>query len=472
MSHLLEFSSVPPLPHDVNAPPYAVFGIYGSDITSSLPPRIPIKLMLHFAPALQRWVLPAPNPTHLPPTIARQSLRTPYVGIDIQGPIEPVGLGWIIIRMLHLSGCRVTKETFGVQPDLAISIAIHNAWLALELPVEGLRALHTHIYGQLIYTEPPISIWGIQMLWDAFPTGSEIIKAMGLNFIRGHVNMEYSASQSLEIIAWFQSTPERYALFNSLRYAMPEAPEPEVETITIAAEEARAKVSGYRTVGKKVGQGIKKTVFGEIATETREAGIMERDATRKVSLQEKQEREASDFEALKRRLRRTTSDDSLRSVDTAIWNPQTPEEEDEEEKVTVNDDMDDKSNYSGNISTELVQTLESIRLRREARNAKHKRLTPLPSTPLTAENLELREAEDTPVARRGVPVPRHRRSSSTTTTGKEHGLSVADLQRKIQILKEKQSNLVQESRKVTTRMDDEDDSEEGTASVACKDSGD
>jgi hypothetical protein len=374
--------------------------------------------------------------------------------------------------MLHLSGCRVTKETFGVQPDLATSIAIHNAWLALELPVEGLRALHTHIYGQLIYTEPPISIWGMQMLWDAFPAGSEIIKAMGLNFIRGHVNMEYSASQSLEIIAWFQSTPERYALFNSLRYAMPEVPEPEVETITIAAEEAKAKVSGYRTIGKKVGQAIKKMVFGESATETREAGIMERDATRKVSLQQRQEREASDFEALKSRLRRTRSDDSLRSFDTAIWNPQTPEEEEEEEEVTVNDDMDDKSNYSGNISTELAQTLESIRQRREARNAKLKRSTSLPSAPLTAENLERREAEDKPVATRGVPVPRHRRSFSTSTTGKEHRLCVADLQRKIGVLKEKQSSLVQESRNVTATTDDEDDSAEGTASVACKDGGD
>ncbi|KAF1926732.1 uncharacterized protein M421DRAFT_30603, partial [Didymella exigua CBS 183.55] len=221
MSHFLEVSSVLPLPHDVNVPPYTVFGINGSDITSSLPPRIPLKLVLHFAPALQRWVLPAPDPTSLPRTVARQSLRTPYIGIDIQAPIDAVGLGWVIVRMLHLSG-RLPKEMFSLHPDLATSIAIHNAWFALELPCEGLRGLHTHIYSQLIYTEPPVSIWRMGMLWDAFPADSEIIKAMGLNFIRGHVNMEYSASQSLEIIAWFQSTPERYALFNSLRYAMPD----------------------------------------------------------------------------------------------------------------------------------------------------------------------------------------------------------------------------------------------------------
>lgn len=160
----------------------------------------------------------------------------------------------------------------------------------------------------------------MNLLWDAFPAGSEIIKAMGLNFIRGHVNLEYTASQSLEIIAWFQSTPERYALFNSLRYAMPEVTEPEVETVTIAAEEAK-KISGCKMIGKKVGKSMKKMVYGESANEVRDVGIMERGATRKVSLQEKQEREASDFEALRQRLRRARSDDSLRSVETAIWNP-------------------------------------------------------------------------------------------------------------------------------------------------------
>jgi hypothetical protein len=462
MSHLLDFPSASPLPHNVSAPPYTVLGIYGSDITSSLPPRIPAKVILHFAPALRKWILPAPNPTYLPRAVVRQSLRMPCVGIDIQAPVDAVGMGWIIRCMLHRSG-RLPKETFSVHPDLATSVAIHSAWLALELPVEGLRGLHTHIYSQLIYTEPPVSIWDMNLLWDAFPADSQIIKAMGLNFIRGHADMEYPASQSLEIIAWFQATPERYALFNSLRYAMPQFDEPEVETVTIAADEAK-KISGYKTIGKKVGKAIKKMVFGESTTEVRDVGIMERGATRKVSPQERQEREASDFEALRKRLRRTKSDDSLRSVETAIWNPQTPEEEyeEEEKKVTVNDDMDDRSNYSGgSISAELAQTLESIRFRREARNARHKRSPSLPAAALTNENLQRREDEAQPVSNRRVPVMRHRRSSSTTTTGKSHGLSVADLQRKIEVLREKQNTLVEESRKITAMTDDDDDLAEG-----------
>lgn len=393
MSHLLEFPSAACFPCDVSAPPYALFGIYGSDMTSSLPPRIPLKLVLYFAPALRRWVLPNPDPTSIPHAVIRQSLRTPYVGVDIQAPVDIAGLSWIIMHILHLGACRLPKETHGVHPDLATSISIHNAWLALELPVEGLHALHTHVYSQLIYNEPPVSIWSMNLLWNAFPAGSEIIQAMGLNFIRGHVNMEYTASQSLKIIAWFQSTPERYALFNSLRYAMPEVPEPEGETVTIAAE--AKKISGYKTIGKTAGKPTKKVVFGESATENCDVGIMERGATMKVSPQEKQKREAGDFEALRQRLRRPRSGESLRSVETAIWNPQTPEEELEEEGLTVNDDMDDKSNYSGGeISTKLARSLELIRLSREARNAKHKRTPSLPSAVLTTENLQRREGEE------------------------------------------------------------------------------
>lgn len=471
MSHQLEFPSVLPLPDDVNAPPYTAFGICGSDITSSLPPRIPLKLVLHFAPALRKWILPAPDLSDLPRTVTRQSLRTPYIGIDIQAPIDAVSLGWIITRMFHLCGRRVPKESFGLQPELATSVAIHNAWLALELPNEGLCGLHTHIYGQLIYTEPPVSICSMNMLWDAFPAGSEIIKAMGLNFIRGHVNMEYSASESLEIIAWFQSTSERYALFNSLTYAMPEVPEPEAETVAPAAEEVKPRVSGYKTIGRKKSKAANDMIFGGNVHEACDDEIMERGATRKVSHRERQERETSDVEALRRRLKRTTSNDSLRSVNTVRWNPTAPDENKQEEESTVNDNMDDKSNYSdGSISTELARTLESIRLRREARSSKHKHSSQ--KVQLTPENLRSRRDDDGPGPKSRRPRPR--RSSSTTSTGSVHSLTIANLQKRIHVLKEKQNDLVEESRKVTAMADDgdgEDDFEEGSAFVDLEEDG-
>lgn len=156
---------------------------------------------------------------------------------------------------------------------------------------------------------------------------------------------------------------------------MPETPEPGIETITVPVAEVKERITGYTTVGRRSGKAVKAVIAREDTTGVRDVRVMQRGATRKVSLQERQNRETSDFEALRRRLRRTRSDDSLRSVDTAIWNPQAPNDEDEdadesEDETKVNDDMEDKSNYSGgNISTALAQTLESIRVRREARNA-------------------------------------------------------------------------------------------------------
>ncbi|KAF2633431.1 hypothetical protein BU25DRAFT_405325 [Macroventuria anomochaeta] len=397
MSHLLEFSPTRPLPHNINSPPYVVFGIYGLDITSSLPPHIPLNLALHFAPALGKWTLPVPDPTYLPRSVARQCLRTPYIGIDIFASIEAVGLGWIIMRMLHLGGRKVGRDMFGVHPDLATSLAIHNAWLALELPIEGLRGLHMHIHAQLMLSSPPVSLWDMRMLWDTFPHTSEIVRAMGLNFIEGYVNVEYKVNESLEIVEWFQSTPELYAFFKSLQDAVPEAKEKKVETVTVPAAEENEKAfgTGYKTVGRKAGKAIKAALAKEAAGQV---GIMERAATWKVSPQERQEREASDFEAMRMRLRRTRSDDSLRSVDTAIWDPQTPEQEIEEEDVLVSDDLNDPSNYSGGFfSVALARTLESIRIRREARNPKSKASAQPPTEGLASANLMRHSVENQPV---------------------------------------------------------------------------
>ncbi|KAF1363930.1 hypothetical protein EJ07DRAFT_51404, partial [Lizonia empirigonia] len=221
MSHILEFPPVP-LPPGLNAPPYVVFAICGTDMTSALPPLIPLGLVLHFAPVLQKWVLPAPDPAYLPGPVARHALRRSYIGINILAPMDVVGLCWIVTRMLHLGGVRSVRETFSVQPDLTTSLAIHDAWFTLELPVEGLRSLHTHIHAQLMLGSSAISLWDMRILWEAFPHDSDIIRAMGLNFVQAHVDSEYRPHESLEIQTWFRSSPELYTFFLSLQPAIPE----------------------------------------------------------------------------------------------------------------------------------------------------------------------------------------------------------------------------------------------------------
>ena len=359
------------------------------------------------------------------------------------------------MRMLHLSGCKAPRDAFSVHPDLATSLAIHNAWLTLELPLEGLRGLHTHIHAQLMLSSPPVCLWDMCMLWGAFPHDSEIVKAMGLNFIEAYVNMEYMVQESREILAWLQSTPELRGFFKSLQDAVPVYKMSALEVIPAVEEKEKAIGTGYKTIGKKAGKAIKAAVIKEAAAQV---GIMERGVTRKVSPRERQEREASDFEALRARLRRTRSDDSLRSVDTAIWDPQTLEgngEKKGEDGSLVNNDMNDRSNYSGGtFSAALAKTLESIRLRREARKPKNKPSSPLPAEVRRTANLGRHSVENQPVCKSHLP--RHRRSLSATTTGKEHGLSIADLERRIQVLKAKQHRLAEEAKKEAVNDGDSD----------------
>lgn len=438
MSYMLEFPPVP-LPPGLNAPPYIVFGIYGTDMTSALPPRIPLSLVLHFAPALKKWVLPAPDPAYLPTSVARHALRTSCIGIDILAPIDVVGLCWIVTRMLHLGGDRSAKETFSVQPDLTTSLAIHDAWLKLELPVEGIRNLHTHIHAQLLLGSSAISLWDMRILWEAFPHNSDIVRAMGLNFVQAHMDSEYHPHESLEIQTWFRSSPELYMFFLSLQTTMPEHRMEEDVTMPSAAEKDQSVGVGYQTVGKKAGKAIKAAVAAQA---DRQVGIMEKETTRKVTPQERHAREHSDFEALKMRLRRTRSDESLRSVDTAIWNPQAPEEDRRADVESVGEYVDDSNNYvGGSISDALARSLETIRLRREVRLAKNKSLVQPPREELTSAGVVQHSAEVLPALI--TERLRYRRPTSSTTNEKEKSLSVADLESRIQDLKAKQEKLTQ-----------------------------
>ncbi|KAH6642677.1 hypothetical protein C7974DRAFT_328219, partial [Boeremia exigua] len=221
MSYMLEFPPGPPLPQSIDSPPYVVFAINGTDVTPSLPPRIPLKLVLHFAPALQKWVLPTPEPAYLPPDAVRQDLQTPQIGIDVQARIETVGLVWVITCMLQRSGRTAPFNTLSLHPDLDTSLAIHDAWLALGLPRAGLDALHTHLHVQLMMRVSPVSLWDVQMIWHTFPHNSQIVRAMGINFIEGLINQEYKLETSLAILAWMRSTPELTAFLKYIQDAVP-----------------------------------------------------------------------------------------------------------------------------------------------------------------------------------------------------------------------------------------------------------
>ena len=296
--------------------------------------------------------------------------------------------------MLHLSGMRCRKDAFSVHPDLTTSLAVHNAWLTLELPVEGLHGLHTHIHAELMLGSPAISLWEMRMLWETFPHTSDIVRAMGLNFVQACVDMVYRPRESLEMQAWFQSTPELFLFFKELQATMPIDRDNEEAFVPVGEEKEKIIGTVYQTIGKKAGKAIKTAVAAQA---NKQVEIMEKGMTRKVSPQERHAREQDDFEALRTRLRRTRSDDSLRSVDTIIWDPQTSEEDEAADMQAVSDDMDDSDNYvGGSFSDALVRSLETIRLRRETRLAKNKSWVQLPEEELTSANMEQHVAKALP----------------------------------------------------------------------------
>ena len=370
MSHLLQLPRSHHLPSDLRAAPYVVFGINGCLVSSSLPPQIPLNLVLHFAPTLRQWVLPAPNLADLPPSDRLQHLHTPCVGIDIRAPIDSEGLHWVIVCMLHHGGCQIPKEMLGTHPDLTTSLAIHNTWLALELPFEGLQALHTHIHVQLMLSTDSVSLHDMRLLWNTFPHDGAIVKAMGKRFKTAYVRMNYRVRESHEIMAWFNSTPELYEFFLGLEAQPPEPRSWGPTTTPSAGKKRRTRNTavGFETVGKKAGSAIKGAI--EQGNGVKE-DIRERAVTKAVSPRQKQEREDADRKALAARMRRIRSDDSLRSIDTVIWHTESSSDagKAEEEKTQVGSDVEDEDVYLDEDAAELALTLSPIPAPRNLKDA-------------------------------------------------------------------------------------------------------
>ncbi|OAG10821.1 uncharacterized protein CC84DRAFT_1062999, partial [Paraphaeosphaeria sporulosa] len=220
MSYMLQF---PPslLPKNITSPPFVLFGINDLDLFSDLPTNIPLALVLHFAPVLRKWVLPPPQ--ELSTCAIRMSLRTPYVGINILADMELEGLRYILGRMMQLAHVKIATgkyEMFQMMPSLPVSISIHKAWMALELPPRGIEALYMHIQITLMIG-PPVTLFEIKGVWQNFPVDSPIQREMGLNFVRNYIDRLYPASESSAVRHWYLETTERWSFFRELEKSSP-----------------------------------------------------------------------------------------------------------------------------------------------------------------------------------------------------------------------------------------------------------
>ncbi|KAF1844790.1 uncharacterized protein K460DRAFT_416165 [Cucurbitaria berberidis CBS 394.84] len=348
MSYLLEFPTSS-LPHNAHSPPYVVFAIQGNEIVSKLPPRIPLNVVLHFAPKLNQWVLPCPSTAHLPLSIARLALRTPYIGIDILSEdIEPTGLEWILSKMLMASGLAYPKSLFHVSPTITTSISIHKTWLALDLPIAGIENLHTHIQSRLMLG-PAVTLAVVMAVWGNFPQSSHIVRAMGLNFIRSHIDLEYTQRETSSIRHWYLKSAERCRFFASLECQFPKFGESQDLLVEKAAK-------GNAT----------------LSTSARTGKMMEKTGTKTVSQEEKKERRQKDGAAMRTRLRRTKSDVSIRSVETVIWDP--PSESNKDEGATEGEVNDKDATTETKTGPEVSEALQDVSIEGEAKKTSLVRL--------------------------------------------------------------------------------------------------
>lgn len=310
MSYLLELP-MRPLPYNVRSPPYVIIGIRGKEIVSDLPPRIPLNVVLHFAPKLQQWVLPPPRTTNLPWPVARFALRTPYIGIDIlSDDIEPEGLKWITKRMLQASGCVRHKDQPIIHPSLLTSISIRKTWLALELPLAGIQSLDMHIHSRLML-DRAVTLPEMEAIWEAFPHGSDIVRAMGLNFVRSQLKSSYTHDEFSAMQDWYVKSEERCQFFKSLRDYFPDL---------VAVQDTDLEVGAEK--GVAVPTDVVKSDNGKNGEDSTARTNMDvaKTKVRKFNLRRKA-RQGKDGGAMRTRLRRTRSDESVRSIETVIWHP-------------------------------------------------------------------------------------------------------------------------------------------------------
>ncbi|CAO2648366.1 Nn.00g076330.m01.CDS01 [Neocucurbitaria sp. VM-36] len=348
MSYLLEFQAGL-LPQNIRSPPYVIFAIRGKHVVAELPPRIPLNMVLHFAPKLKQWVLPPPLISHLPWSTACLALRTPYVGINIfSDDVDAIGLEWIITRMLMASGLAHPKSLFLILPSLLTSTSIIKTWLALDLSTAGIQPLHMHIHTNLMLGSA-VTLSEMNAIWEIFPHSSPIVRAMGLNFIRSHICFGYTHHEFSEIRNWYLKSAERCKFFKSLEDQFPDFGNVQDNVLKAAAEkEASMKQTAVNKNKEKTAVRIKR--------------VLERTATRKVSPEERKERHIKDAAALRSRLRRTKSDESIRSVETVIWVPPSQNKEAERASDGEASDGDESTGSSINsTSSKAVQTVGNER---------------------------------------------------------------------------------------------------------------
>jgi hypothetical protein len=135
---------------------------------------------------------------------------------------------------------------------------------------------------------------------------------MGKNLITAYIGVSYSLSEGEKITKWISERKDRQEFFSQFQKQFADQSD---GGPTFVASLGAPPPLKKETAADILNSG---TFLGRSEAQSE---ILEPRVTRKVSYKERKEREMKAVGEMKMRLRRLRSDDSIRSVETAIYNP-------------------------------------------------------------------------------------------------------------------------------------------------------
>ncbi|KAF2016482.1 hypothetical protein BU24DRAFT_481102 [Aaosphaeria arxii CBS 175.79] len=309
MSAMIEFPpSAKPLPTNLTSPPYVIFGILNEDVSSRLPEDIPLALVLHYAPKLEKWILPPRPHAELPYKIACAAILKPRIGINITEPISIRALSYLVNRMLEKVGLFRQIDAYSIRPHLLMGCEIFHAWNTLELPSPGIEPLISHMLGRLMLGSA-VDLLECQTIWHIFPSNSPVIRELVQNYQRGHDEFAYGMSEYGRIHKWISLDPDRMKAFGVVHQNTRVVLHRPLEGSSVMAD---GKLVGLGATGS-----MEKRTVGE---------ILERNKTLKVTMGERKERHRRDSVSLQSRLSRLRTANSRLLGDQDHINPYSSKE--------------------------------------------------------------------------------------------------------------------------------------------------
>jgi hypothetical protein len=219
MSHLVQF---PPHPHPNNErkPPYVHFKLKDEDVTSHLPPRIPLRLILSYIPSLRTYLVPSPPATNKNRASRPSAIRhscAPHVTINIPWHVEPKAFAWIIKAALHTAALPLHPSHIPLNPDFSALVLIHVTWTSLSLPLSGLHNLDTSLYTYLSTDGVFLQRREMAYVWSAYPHSSRVVHAMASSFFRGVIALRYRQKEVSAIVYWWLETAELHRYYEKMK---------------------------------------------------------------------------------------------------------------------------------------------------------------------------------------------------------------------------------------------------------------